>query len=740
MTRGAQSYQTRGGVTVTRSAHETSIEQASALLLTALDEHRGGLLASSYEYPGRYKRWSIGFINPPLELATRDRSFTITAHNERGAVLLPFIEESLRASPELAAFYADGRRVTGLVKEAEGFFAEEERSKQPSVFSVVRRLLDMFYSEADEHLGLYGAFGYDLVFQFEPMPKLKTREPDQRDLLLYLPDELLVIDYHRQSARWLQYDFETPHGSTAGLQRASEPIDYRGARVQAAALSDHRPCEYAEQVAGAMDFFRQGELFEVVLSQNFYEPCETRPSALFETLRQINPSPYGFIFNLGGEYLIGASPEMYVRVEGRRIETCPISGTIRRGGDVLEDADRIRQLLNSGKDETELTMCTDVDRNDKSRICEPGTVQVIGRRQIEIYSHLIHTVDHVEGVLWPGYDALDAFLTHMWAVTVTGAPKLRAIQMIERNEHSCRRWYGGAVGYLAFDGKLNTGLTLRTIRLKDSIAEVRVGATLLYDSVPEEEERETLTKAAAMFQALKQTGAGRAAGVGARVATGDERPGSGQRVLLIDCEDSFIHTLANYIRQTGAEVKTLRHDVGEAVFDQERPDLVVLSPGPGRPADFKLAEKLRACLARGIPVFGVCLGFQAIVEYFGGRLGVLDYPQHGKRAQVSVTADDSRLFRSLPATFRVGRYHSLYALPDDLPAALTVTARSEDGVVMAAEHTQLDVAGVQFHPESIMSFAGGVGMSIIENLMREYGRYGGASPTRAARDGAMVPA
>lgn len=114
---------------------------------------------------------------------------------------------------------------------------------------------------------------------------------------------------------------------------------------------------------------------------------------------------------------------MFVRVEGRRVETCPISGTIARGQNAIEDADQIRQLLNSRKDEAELTMCTDVDRNDKSRLCEPGSVRVIGRRQIELYSHLIHTVDHVEGLLRPEFDALDAFLTHTWAVTVTGAPK-----------------------------------------------------------------------------------------------------------------------------------------------------------------------------------------------------------------------------------------------------------------------------------------------------------------------------
>jgi anthranilate synthase len=732
MTHDTNFFRTRGGVYVTRSTHEVPIENVTENLLLQLESHRGGLLASSYEYPGRYKRWSIGFINPPIELATRERDFTVTAHNDRGDVLLPFIAERLRLEADLESVTRDGARVTGQVRKPARSFAEEERSKQPSAFSVVRAILNAFYIDQNEHLGLYGAFGYDLVFQFEAIRKQREREDDQRDLLLYLPDELIVIDFHQQVASRVQYDFETQHGSTAGLPRTGDWIDYRGSVKTPDSDSDHVKGEYADQVRHTMDYFRRGDLFEVVLSQNFYQSCDANPSSLFQTLRQINPSPYGFIFNLGGEYLIGASPEMFVRVDGRRIETCPISGTIKRGNDAIEDADRIKQLLNSCKDETELTMCTDVDRNDKSRICEPGSVQVIGRRQIEMYSHLIHTVDHVEGLLRPEFDALDAFLTHTWAVTVTGAPKLAAMQFIEEHEHTARRWYGGAVGYLAFNGSLNTGLTLRTIRLKDSVAEVRVGATLLYDSIPEEEERETLTKAAALFQTLDQAKESNEILLGSRARGEDARPGLGRRVLLVDCEDSFIHTLANYIRQTGAEVKTLRYDFPLDVFDYEEPDLVVFSPGPGRPNDFKLHEKLAACIERHIPVFGVCLGFQAIVEYCGGELGVLDYPQHGKPSQAVVMNSNSRLFKNLPSSFTVGRYHSLYAVVESMPDDLEIAAVSADGVIMAIEHKSIELAGVQFHPESIMSLGGDIGIKIVENVIREY------AGVRSEEDG-MLP-
>src|SRR6185295_2796269 len=229
---------------------------------------------------------------------------------------------------------------------------------------------------------------------------------------------------------------------------------------------------------------------------------------------------------------------MYVRVTEGRVETCPISGTIARGLDPIGDAAQILQLLNSAKDESELTMCTDVDRNDKSRICEPGSVRVIGRRQIEMYARLIHTVDHVEGRL---RDAFDAFLAHAWAVTVTGAPKAWAMQFIEDHERSPRAWYGGAVGMIGFDGNLNTGLTLRTVRVKDGIAEVRVGATLLYDSDPDEEERETHLKASAFLDALRRPT--RATTTQARSSlTEGPQPGRGKQILLVDHQDSFVHT------------------------------------------------------------------------------------------------------------------------------------------------------------------------------------------------------
>jgi anthranilate synthase len=187
-------------------------------------------------------------------------------------------------------------------------------------------------------------------------------------------------------------------------------------------------------------------------------------------------------------------------------------------------------------------------------------------------------------------------------------------------------------------------------------------------------------------------------------------------VLLVDHQDSFVHTLANYLRQTGAEVVTLRSGFSADVFDDVKPHLAVLSPGPGTPRDFDVAGTLDALVRRRIPAFGVCLGLQGMVEYLGGTLGVLDPPVHGKASRIRVLG--GRLFEGLPAEFTAGRYHSLHALRDQLPAGLAVTAESEDGVVMAIEHATLPLAAVQFHPESIMTLGEDAGLRLLANVMR----------------------
>lgn len=709
---GAERYVTRGGVEITRRRRETVYADAISTYVDALDSRRGAVFSSNYEYPGRYTRWDTAIVDPPLGIASRGRTLTVTAYNDRGRALVAILGSTLEGHAEFAVTASSADTIEIAIAEPDRAFTEEERSRAPTVFSVLRVVVDLFHSPDDGNLGLFGSFGYDLTFQFDPVPFKLARPDDQRDMVLYLPDEILVVDHYSAKAWIDRYDFALDGVTTEGRDGTVTPETFRPS-TRIPPRGDHQPGEYADIVRKAKESFKRGDLFEVVPGQTFFERCESKPSDISRRLKAINPSPYSFFINLGNqEYLIGASPEMFVRVNGRRIETCPISGTIKRGDDAISDSEQILKLLNSKKDESELTMCSDVDRNDKSRVCEPGSVKVIGRRQIEMYSRLIHTVDHIEGRLRDGMDAFDAFLSHTWAVTVTGAPKLWAMRFLENNEKSPRAWYGGAIGMVGFNGDMNTGLTLRTIRIKDGIAEVRAGATLLYDSIPEEEEAETELKASAMLSAIRDARLGNAAAAGRDTA----KVGEGVKVLLVDHEDSFVHTLANYFRQTGATVTTVRTPVAEEMFDRLAPDLVVLSPGPGSPKDFNCAATIKAARKRDLPMFGVCLGLQALAESFGGNLRQLAVPVHGKPSRIKVQRNGV-IFSGLPQEVTVGRYHSIFADYQTLPKEFRVTAETDDGVIMAFEHESLPIAAVQFHPESIMTLGLDAGMRMIENVV-----------------------
>lgn len=702
-------FTTKGGVTVIRRRSDLDISCALDDVYANIDRAKGCILASDYEYPGRYSRWDIGLYDPPIELIGYGRDFTLRALNDRGKVLLAILLPAIEGNEHVQEYTANDDEIVGRVHEMPAEFPEEQRSKQPSIFSILRAICELMACD-DEYLTMFGAFGYDLVLQFEPLNLRLDRSNAGADCHLFLGDRLYVIDHQKEDAFMLQYDFEQGSRSTVGLPLEGRRYDLPDYPSSTDVDCDHAPGEYADKVEQIRQGCKQGDFFEVVLSQVFTVKCGQKPMKLFSRLRKQNPSPYDFLINLGDEQLIGASPEMYVRVDGRQVDTCPISGTVKRGGSPMEDAEQIRTLLSSKKDESELTMCTDVDRNDKSRICVPGSVHLVGRRLIETYSKLFHTVDHVRGVLRDECDIFDALLTHMWAGTLTGAPKPRAMQMVEDLENSSRRWYGGCIGLFTFAGQLNTGTTIRTIQLRDGVAIVRAGATLLFDSDPVEEEKETRVKASAFLNAVT---------AGARGEPVEEiiyeKHKKGAKVLFVDNEDSFVHTLANYVRQTGVEVTTLRRGFDPKRLDEIKPDLVFISPGPGTPDEMGVPELVAESLARGLPVFGVCLGHQGIALHFGAEIGVLETPMHGKDS--AIYHDEKGIFKNIPMPFVAGRYHSLFVKNDTVPDCLEVTAKTEDGVIMGIRHKTLPIASVQFHPESILTLQGDVGIKMIANVI-----------------------
>ncbi|MBK5290723.1 MAG: anthranilate synthase component I [Acidobacteriia bacterium] len=702
-------YQTPGGISVTRSISKVPYKRGLQQLLTQLDRQRGVYLSSGYEYPGRYSRWDVASLCPPLEIIGAGSSLEFHPLNLRGEMLCQMLYKVLEKHPHWESFAMQGASIHGRLKPLPGIFPEEERSRQPSAFSILRSLIQEFRNSKDSRLGLIGAFGYDLLFQFDPI-ELSLPRQGVKDLHLFFCDDIYFMDRKKEMIERYQYDFDMDGVATLALGGGGDLVAAQPDTGSGDIVCDHTPAEYMAAVERVRQGMSRGDYYEVVLRQTFSAPYSGSPSELFSRIQKASPSPYEFLLQFGDECLIGASPEMFVRIEGSRIETCPISGTARRTGDPLIDADNIRELLSSPKEESELTMCTDVDRNDKSRVSVPGSVKVIARRLIESYAGVFHTVDHVEGMLDPRFDALDAFLTHMWAVTVIGAPKKAAAQDIERIEKNARGWYGGAVGMISFSGDINTGILIRTVHLRDGIAKYPVGATLLYDSIPANEELETRHKATGFFQALSPKISSRKSSAKKSTA------GQGLKMLLADNDDCFIHTLSNYARQTGAEVVTYRAGFPHSLIDEIGPDLILISPGPGRPSDFGVPDLVLYAASKAIPVFGVCLGLQGIVEAFGGELGVLDYPMHGKPSLV--THRNQGVFEGLPTPFKVGRYHSLFARKETFPAVLEVTAESDDGVIMGVRHRDLPIEAVQFHPESILTMENGCGLRLIENVVK----------------------
>ncbi|GCD95736.1 anthranilate synthase component I [Embleya hyalina] len=727
------------GIRVRRSSmYAGPARPALAALEERLDRRRG-LLAHIGDGT------VVGYADPPIEVTARGSRLAVRALNARGRVLLPALSRATAGLLHDREVRADG--VYGIVPSPDEATAEEDRTRRAGVFTVLRALVDTMRSPADPCLGLYGAFGYDLILGIEGITVAHQRDPADRVLVLHLPDEVLVVDARNGSAIRHRYEFQDGRAHTDGLPRTTPDAAFRpGGPV---AEDDHAPGEYARVVERARAAFHAGDLFEVVPGREFRRPATAPPSAVYRRLYARNPAPYALLMNLGErEHLIGASPERFVAVHeggdtahGRHlvVESAPISGTIARGRDALEDAVRVRRLLESEKEESELTMCTDVDRNDKAKVCVPGSIRVTARRRVEFHATLIHTVDRVEGRLRPELDALDAFLAHLWAVTVTGAPKRAAVQYLERAERSPRRWYGGAVGRIRFDGGLDTALTLRTIQIRRGTAVVRTGATLLCASDPRAEEAETELKARALLAVLDEERPEVPDGertLEARLpAAVPVPPAPRPRVLMVDHQDSFVHCLADYFRQCGADVATFRPPHHLAVLERTRPDLLVLSPGPGRPGDFGIGETLAAAEAFDTPVFGVCLGLQGLVEYLGGTLDVLDRPAHGRSSRVRVTDPGSRLLAGLPDTFEVGRYHSLYAAARNPPPRLRVCATTDDGIAMVVEHTERPLAAVQFHPESIMTAQAAVGRTVIANALTHLAR----RPNRATAPTAPTP-
>ncbi len=700
------------------TVHGQSVDyqQGIAHIIEALDARRGMYLSSGIEYPGRYTRWDLGFVDPPLELIASGRSIEINVLTARGQAWLAILQPLLLLHDAVELSVQSDLSITLQVAKSTDCFTEEQRSQQPSVVTPLRSVIQALKQPDLSAFGFYGAFGYELIFQFDEINLSAPRQGDEKIYHLYFVDDIYLLDRRKEQAEHVQLEAQCGNIATKGVANTIyQPLTNmpETMTVGQTISHSHDDQQYADLVEVAREQMRIGNVFELVFSRKLSVPFSGPGSAVFSKMKQLNPSPYEFFCQFGDEQLIGTSPEMFVRVTGDRIETCPISGAIRRGQDAMEDEKRIRDLLNSYKDEVELSMCTDVDRNDKSRICVPGSVRLLSRRSIERYVGLFHTVDHVEGQLLPQYDALDGFLSHMWAVTLTGAPKHQAVQLIEQHEGSSRRWYGGAVGALRLDGDINSCITIRTIHFQNQQAHYRVGATLVWDSVGQAEVDETHAKATPFYRAL---GLKDVAAPHSHLKTFGNI-GQGYQAVMVDNQDSFVHTLADYFRQCGMQVTTYRAGTPLQTLLDAKPDLIIHSPGPKMPADFGVPALVRQIVEQGIPQFGVCLGLQGIVEAFGGKLILLDQPMHGKTWYLD--HNQQGLMAGIDMNCAVAAYHSIIADKHALPDCLEIIAENEQGDVMAIRHRDLPIQAVQFHPESILSFQNQAGLQMVASVIQQ---------------------
>ena len=454
---------------------------------------------------------------------------------------------------------------------------------------------------------------------------------------------------------------------------------------------------------------------------------------LYRALRRVNPSPYLFFVRTPSYEVVGASPELLLQVEGDKLTTHPIAGTRPRGADAREDALLAEELQRDPKERAEHVMLVDLGRNDLGRVARAGTVTVSKYMEVERYSHVLHLVSHVEGRLKPELDALDALRSVFPAGTLSGAPKIRAMQLIAAAEGERRGLYGGAVGYLGYDGNLDTAITIRSAVLKDGQAHVHTGAGIVAASVPEREFEETEHKAAALRRAIDL-----AAGVPEAPADDDDgrtaRSRRGGRlggsrsapvILVIDNYDSFTFNLVQALQASGADVRVIRNDAMDgteirALADDPRSELrgIVISPGPGDPDHAGVStDTVRVAAERGIPLLGVCLGMQSMAAAFGASIVRAPTLVHGEATEV--THDGAGLLEGMPPSFMAARYHSLAVDPATLPAELRVTAMSEvDRVVMGIRHVALPLEGVQFHPESVLTPNG---PHLLANFLRQAG-------------------
>ena len=413
-------------------------------------------------------------------------------------------------------------RLRGRTIELETPGGATVRRETDDPFGEVKRLLAPYRPVAVPGLprftgGAVGYIGYDMVRHFERLPSHATDELLMPDACLMLVRSLLVFDNMAQKIKVVAHAHVTEDvAPEAAYDDAVRRIDELVARLASAVEEPHgtgapsgevrsnvTPEAYQAMVRRAKELVYAGDVIQVVLAQRFEVPLAAAPINVYRCLRTVNPSPYHFYLSLGRDHVAGASPEVMVRVEDGEITVRPIAGTRPRGTVEREDASLAAELLTNPKELAEHVMLVDLGRNDVGRVARIGSVEVTERMILERYASVMHLVSNVRGQLVPEYDAFDAFRATFPAGTLTGAPKVRAMEIIDELEPVRRGVYGGAVGYFAFGGAMDTCIAIRSVLMREGRAYIQSGAGIVADSDPESEHRECVNKARATIQAVR---------------------------------------------------------------------------------------------------------------------------------------------------------------------------------------------------------------------------------------------
>ncbi|MBM3254225.1 MAG: aminodeoxychorismate synthase component I [Candidatus Omnitrophica bacterium] len=389
-------------------------------------------------------------------------------------------------------------------------------------FETLRKLLNIYKIKRQSYDlpffgGAVGYFGYDLKHFIERLPDISREDINVPDLFIMFYSSVLIFDHLEKEIFISSTGF--PEMGSLRRKKAQEEIsrlkkclqNYNFRRDQTKQKekifiqinSNFKKEDYILAIKKAKEYIREGDIYQVNLSQRFSCKIKEEPFRIYERLSRINPSCFSSFFNLGDFYIISASPERFLRLKGNLVQTRPMKGTRPRGKTEKEDEILKRDLLKSKKDKAELMMIVDLERNDLGRVCDYGSIRVKSLRNLEAYSTVYQTTADVTGTLREGKDRIDLIKACFPGGSITGAPKIRAMEIIEELEPTKRNVYTGSIGYLGFDGDMDLNIIIRTILIKDGKAYLQAGGGIVADSIPELEFDETLTKARALFSALK---------------------------------------------------------------------------------------------------------------------------------------------------------------------------------------------------------------------------------------------